>query len=479
MALFPVLALAAGDATKPVALGARRELFVDDFLIDGLRGDARLVLHSPRVAEKVIAFDRPWEGATSGYAVVWKEGERFRMYYRGASQSGYTITSMLRPGESVIPEHPPTTCYAESKDGIHWTKPSLALFDFKGSKENNIVWMGEGSENFSPFLDSSPRAPDSERYKAVASDRVGEQPVLAGFVSADGLHWKRLRPEPLLTDGKFDSLNVVFWDPLREQYVAVYRDFTAGVRTIKYAESKDFRTWSAGQWGDFGTAPMEHLYTNATVPYFRAPQIYLAFPRRFLPWRNFYPDAPSPGASDGVFMSSRDGLHWDRRFLESFIRPGTDPRNWVQRANTPARGVVQTGPDEISLYVERNRVFPTNYLERLVLRTDGFVSVHAGLAGGELVTKPFTFQGSQLMLNYATSAAGSIQLEVQDARGHPLPGFALEESPLIWGDQIDGGVSWRKPNSRTDPEPLKRLAGLPVRLRFVLKDADLYALEFR
>ena len=49
-------------------------------------------------------------GFLGGYAVVWKEGERFRMYYRGASQSGYTITSMLRPGESVIPEHPPTTC---------------------------------------------------------------------------------------------------------------------------------------------------------------------------------------------------------------------------------------------------------------------------------------------------------------------------------------------------------------------------------
>ena len=124
-------------------------------------------------------------------------------------------------------------------------------------------------------------------------------------------------------------------------------------------------------------------------------------------------------------------------------------------------------------------IFPSNHLERLALRTDGFVSVHAGLAGGELRTKPLLLEGSNLVLNYATSAAGSIQLEIQDAHGNPLPGFALEDSPLIWGDRIDAPVGWSRPSSRTDPEPLKRLAGMPVRLRFVLKDADLYSIRFR
>ena len=132
-------------------------------------------------------------------------------------------------------------------------------------------------------------------------------------------------------------------------------------------------------------------------------------------------------------MSSRDGVHWDRRFLESFIRPGRDPRNWPQRTNTPARGIVPTAEDEISVYVERHRSAPTNHLQRLVLRTDGFVSVHTGYSHGEMVTRPLLFDGENLVLNFSTSAAGGIRVEIQDVRGHPFPGFSLEESPLIWG----------------------------------------------
>ena len=297
-----------------------------------------------------------------------------------------------------------------------------------------------------------------------------------GYVSPDGIRWKRLREEPLLTDGKFDSLNVAFWDSVRSRYVAFYRDFRHGVRTIKHATSPNFLDWTPGQWGDFGDTPPEHLYTNGTVAYFRAPHLFLALPRRFLPWRQLYPDAPVPGASDGVFMSSRDGVHWDRRFLESFIRPGRDPRNWPQRTNTPARGIVPTAEDEISLYVERHRSSPTNHLQRLVLRTDGFVSVHAGYSGGEMITRPFVFQDANLVLNFSTSAAGSIRIEIQDAHGRPCPGFSLEESPLIWGDEIEHVVRWERTHPKaTSEKPLAHLAGKPVRLRLVLKDADLYS----
>ena len=81
-------------------------------------------------------------------------------------------------------------------------------------------------------------------------------------------------------------------------------------------------------------------------------------------------------------MSSRDGLHWDRRFLEAFIRPGRDPRNWLNRNNYPVPGLVATASDELSLYVIRNYKFPSVHIERMVLRTDGFTSVHAGYAGG-------------------------------------------------------------------------------------------------
>ena len=462
-------------------IGSRLELFVDDYLIESMEG-VRLKLHEPRSAGKIISFDKPWEGNTSDYHTVFRDGDSYRMYYAGTSHPDYADQGQLWPDEKLIPKHKSVTCLIESKDGIQWSRPSLGLIEFEGSKDNNIVWKGEASCCFAPFKDGNPDALTKERYKALSS--VGEWPhsVLKAFISEDGKSWRlasEISEKPAISDGKFDSLNVPFWDPVRERYAAVYRDFD-GARSLKYATSEDFLNWTPGQWAGYGNTAREELYTNATTPYFRAPHIYISLPKRFVPWRTFHPTNPYPGVSEGVFMTSRDGVHWDRRFMEAFIRPGRDPRNWVHRCNMPASGIVPTAKDELSLYVGRDNTYPSSHLERLVLRLDGFVSVHAGYAGGELITKPLVFQGENLVLNFATSAAGSIGVEVQDAWGNPLPGFALEESPLIWGDEIEHTVLWERTHAKaTSGKPLARIAGKPVRLRFVMKDADLYSLRFR
>jgi hypothetical protein len=171
-------------------------------------------------------------------------------------------------------------------------------------------------------------------------------------------------------------------------------------------------------------------------------------------------------------MSSRDGLHFDRRFMEAFLRPGHDIRNWTDRNNMIAWGVVPTAPDEISIYYSQNYQHPTAHLRRGVLRTDGFVSVNAPYDGGELVTKPLIFEGNDLVINYATSAAGSVRVEIQDADGKPIERRSLEDAQEIYGDEIERVVSWKAGGD------LGALAGKPVRLRFVLKDADLYSLRF-
>ncbi len=172
-------------------------------------------------------------------------------------------------------------------------------------------------------------------------------------------------------------------------------------------------------------------------------------------------------------MTSRDGLHWDRRFREAFVRPGPDRLNWMHRSNMAAWGVVPTGPAEISMYYGEHYNTPQNQLRRMVLRTDGFASVRAPAAGGEFVTRPLIFRGRELVLNYATSAAGSVRVEVQDADGKPLPGLTLADGPEIYGDEIERVVAWKGGSD------LRRFAGRPVRLRFVLRDADVYALRFR
>jgi hypothetical protein len=178
--------------------------------------------------------------------------------------------------------------------------------------------------------------------------------------------------------------------------------------------------------------------------------------------------------SDTVLLTSRAGsAHYDFLRRESFIRPGIGASHWVSRSNYAALGVVPTGPAEISVYVQRNYGQRSAFLERLTLRTDGFASVRAGYGGGELLTKPLRFEGRALEVNLATSAAGSLRVEVQDADGSPIPGFALADSEEMIGDEIERTVSWRG-----NPD-LASLRGRSIRLRFVLRDADLYSLRFR
>ena len=89
------------------------------------------------------------------------------------------------------------------------------------------------------------------------------------------------------------------------------------------------------------------------------------------------------------------------------------------------------------------------------------------------MTKPLTFGGRELMMNYSTSAAGRIRVEIQDADGKPIPGFTLADAEEMYGDTLQRTVPWKSGGN------VSQLAGKPVRLRFVLKDADLYAIQFR
>jgi hypothetical protein len=171
-------------------------------------------------------------------------------------------------------------------------------------------------------------------------------------------------------------------------------------------------------------------------------------------------------------MSSRDGLHWDRPFLEAWVRPGPDPMNWTDRNTMTAYGIIETCPDEWSMYVSEHYRHPDNRLRRITLRKQGFASMHADAKGGEFVTKPLTFTGKKLLLNYATSAAGSLQIEVQDDQGKALPGFALADMPALYGDELEATAQWK---TGTD---LSSLAGKTIQLRIAMKDADLFALRF-
>ena len=442
----PAPAPAPGPTAVPVEIGSKRQLFVDEWLVD-VATSTSLVLHPPREAEVVLRLDAPWEDTTAAYFTVLKDGDLYRMYYRCHNDENET------------------TCYAESADGVHWDKPSLGLFPFEGSTDNNIVWSGPESHNFAAFVDTNPDRRPGEEYKA-----LGGQPPIA-LVSPDGINWKRLQEEAVLTRGAFDSQNLAFWDEERGHYAAYFRIFTS-VRAIARSISFNFTEWSNGVPIDLGDSPREHLYTNATTPYFRAPDVLLAFPSRFSPDRQRVAEHSLPGVSDAVFMSSRDGVNFDRRFMQSFVAPGRDLRNWTERSNMVAWGVVPTADDEISVYYTQHYRHPTAHLRRGVLRTDGFVSLNAPHAGGEVLTRPIVFGGNTLQINYRTSAVGSVRIELLDEAGAPIEGFTLNDSDELFGDDVDRTATW---NGASD---VGALAGRPVRLRLVLKDAEVYSLRF-
>ena len=171
-------------------------------------------------------------------------------------------------------------------------------------------------------------------------------------------------------------------------------------------------------------------------------------------------------------MSSRDSKYFDRTFKEAWVRPGLDPDNWHERSVYITRGILQTSPTEMSLYGREHSSLPDVHFLRFSLRTDGFVSINGGHGGGEVLTRPVVFDGRELEVNYSTSAVGSLRVELQDAAGRPIPGFSMDNCPDHFGDKIDGVVKW------SSGVILSSLAGSPVRLRFALKDTDLYAFKF-
>ncbi len=453
----------AATQDSPIYIGSRLELFIDSFIIDQLNNTI-LVLHEPKDEGIVLTFNMPWEGHFSGYTTIIKDSNLFRLYYRGSNEKE-------------------VTCYAESLNGIDWDKPNLKICLYDSSFNNNII-LNEAPfcHNFCPFIDNNPKAPKSEKYKAIAGKKSSG---LFGFKSSDGIHWEKITDKPLITQGSFDSQNVAFWSQTEKTYICYFRTWikdTIPIRTISRSTSIDFINWSNPVKMSFGETPYENLYTNQTHPYYRAPHIYIAIAARFVPdlqvvsdqqalklkvHKNYYHDC-----SDIIFMSSRGGINYNRTFMEAFLKPGIGFQNWVSRTNYPALNVVQTDSTEMTIYVNQNYSQPQACLRRYALRIDGFSSLKASYKEGDATTKSMIFKGRNLFINFATSAVGKVQIEIQNQHGVTISGFSLSDSEILVGNEIKRLVSWKN-----NPD-LSSLSGKAIKLKFLLKDANLYSFKF-
>ena len=176
--------------------------------------------------------------------------------------------------------------------------------------------------------------------------------------------------------------------------------------------------------------------------------------------------------SDAVLLTSRGGDRYDVTFQTALLRPGIGAQNWVSRTNYPALGIVPTGKHEMSWYVNQNYGQLTAHVRRYTFRIDGISCATADLEGGELITRPITMKGNRLELNYATSAAGSVSVELQDKDGQPINGFELRTSKPLIGNEIKTTVFWGDNASTT------ALIGKTIKIRFALSDAELYSFRF-
>ena len=471
-----------------LSVGTRRELFWDEYLIDATRTTAKLKLHAPQPREVVMVHDAPWEGDGCDYHCIVADDGLYRMYYLG--------WTMMDPDGTRHAARRIVVCYAESTDGTTWVKPDLGLCAFEGSGDNNIL-LDENTakfDNFYVFTDTRPGCSKEERYKGVALD--GNDRYLWCFTSGEGIRFRKAWR--MTNQGKFDTLNVAFWDRHTRQYFCYIRDFhdvppggplNEGIRDIRWMTSDDFKTWTTPVRLDFGEVEDYPLYTNVAQPYYRGDHMFVGFPTRYVERKEWTPNFDQlPGAerrrkrmqlspryglavTDCVFMCSRDGKRW-RRWDEAFMRPGPEREyNWVYGDCYPAVGMIETpshlpyAAPELSMYAFDNHwgQIPAE-LRRYTIRIDGFVSYNATFAPQRVVTKPFTFAGRTLSINFATSAAGYVRIQLHGA------GTTLTSCELF-GDSLARRVVF-------EDGDVSQLAGRPVTMEIEMSDADVYSFKF-
>jgi hypothetical protein len=477
----------------PLKIGTLRQLFWDDYLIDKTKTTANLHLHHMQKKECVLLHEEPWEGDACIYHNIVKDEDLYRMYYLARKSLGQCTT--------VI-------CYAESSDGIHWNKPDLGICFFHDMVENNIILDEETDifDNFFVFKDENPACPLTEKYKGVAASLKGvtrtEDSSLWCYTSEDALHFKRAWK--MTDNGKFDTLNTAVWDKNSGKYLCFVRDFhnvigtdlNSGIRDIRWMESCDFKNWSVPVLIDFNGHPVYPLYTNVISDYYRAEQIFVGFPTRYVErkkWTENFDqlcgaskrkmNMEKTGARSGlaltdcIFMTSHDGKSWNR-FDEAFISPGIERRdNWVYGDCYPALGMIETksdesdAPNEISMYMkEGHRSNKPARLFRYCIRIDGFASYRADYEPKAIVTKPFIFEGNRLELNFSTSALGNLFIRLLDVDYKPIAGY---ESCEIFGDTLSRTVCFE------NGYDVSTLSGKVIRMEIALRDADIYSFLFQ
>jgi len=457
-----------------IPFGHRAEPMVDAYLIETMEG-LSFRYTPPQKRGCALAYDRPWENPGSCIHSVLEDDENIKLYYRGYRRDPY---------QPVSENNFDTACLAVSKDGIHFERAALRQIEFDGSLENNILsaLKGHGGDvnvslgDINAFYDTNPACKPEEKYKlvTVVQDHKGMYKyTLYAYCSADGIHWRKMSDVPVCTKGELDTWPISFWDAhagLYRCYSRYFDDHGAysrawgqGIRAIQSCVSTDFIHWSEPVFNQYEEGIHDHLYTCSAVPMPGAEHVLMCMSMRFwferIKVRNDteYHGHPN-GVSDAIFMTSRNGVNWDRTIQDAWLTAGPCDHEWTQRNFIVGGGVIERGNDCL-FYVNQNYMWDDESLWVYSVPRLRFMGLHADAKGGCFLTKDLHFRSDDICLNYATSAYGHVKVTVLDADGQEM--YASEE---IYGNEFSHCIH------------VPGLAAARGRLKIEMKEATLYAI---
>ncbi|MBI4659249.1 MAG: hypothetical protein HY735_10445 [Verrucomicrobia bacterium] len=467
---------------KRVTIGVRKQLLVDDGVISERLNLARElgVATKANDGKPLIVADRPWENADLfRFGTVLHDGQRFRMWYL--------------MNDDLFG-------YAESADGLHWTKPNLGLYEWHGSRSNNIV----DARGVSCFLDPHETDPQ-HKYKSAYGHPKKVMACLAH--SPDGIRWTDYNNGEPVTHRAADTMNQILWDEDAKVYRLYTRtdygqgryagtlDENRGTRDMISTDVKNNQTaWQTvrewkfdreGRW-EFKRRQVyslngwiyEGVHFGLLWCYEWAGQLgegpYDLHKRHERDVMNFY------------LLTTRGDEPWDLSWVyaEKPLIPrggdGSFDKDWLQSA-----GNIITWQDKHWIYYcgsrERHDIYRLREgLSRwqcamglATLRLDGFTCLMAKDAPGTVTTKPFRLEGNRLEIN-ADAQKGELFVELLDKAGEPLTDFARQDAvPLRGVDGLRLQPRWQR------HADLAALKGKVVRLKFHLQNARLYAFQVR
>lgn len=460
-----------GAAEPTIDLRRAPLLFADDAGVARREGIFRTVHPGRTRAEPVLVADQPWE-----HLRVYMWGT---VHYDAATDA-YAMWYMGRPP-------PPLTgtrnLYAVSSDGLRWTKPKLGLFEFNGSRDNNMLGVGGGS--LALLVDTFDPDP-ARRFKRFAHRSGG---YFASF-SRDGIHWVEPGGRPVLTAGDTITLTQ---NPTTGEYLAYHkRPLDRGgvdVRAVWLARSRDFASWSEPRLvlaadaadQDWAMQPGERaeiydmaVYTHA-AGYLGFPAVFRNKPQVVTPAMKAAGAVAADGPLDIQLATSADGADWRRSWPRVAMIPRGAPGSFdgggiLGVACAPVHTANETWVYYSAINATHGAPVPPKRMTigRAEWRRHGFVSADAGPQGGEIETKPVYVGSGGLEVNVDASR-GEARVALLAADGAPLPGYEFEACEPLSRD----AVNWRPRWGGRPAFP----AGKPVRVGVRITNARLFSIE--